>query len=490
MFLTVFKGISPNTGKNPYLLYSSIDNFMTALSSESAGTYATEQYSYRAETGVFRLKWDGNAASAMNVSYACVTDNQTGATYLRAYHVASVTFISGYLEIRTTLDLWGTFYAQAQISDITVTRSNMNIGDGVYDDIDVTTGKDFSAVQSANLTDLDDLSIVYVVLLGLGTSSILVNNSATAIKVFATQISKLVAEQTIDYAISLVAGIYAAQATVGDLPAAVLKAYIVPTAALTIRSNTVPVFKTKTTLSDADLLTPEFEVAPFTFPARFDVNISANYKYIFGTKLNGLELVRETVQTTVFMDIIVKQDGVQVIARQGDNQKDITDQFEIGLTSNDGNYTTAQKIAGTLSLIGSTAAGAFQIAAGGAGVVTGTLQAASVIQGLIRQGRPSYAAGGDGVNTFRLLSGTINTSPFGVQQFQSKDDEAKRAARFGANFFESVESLESVASATALFPSYNIPAYVQAVATVSGLNEEARAAIENAIASGIYIKAV
>lgn len=489
MFLTVFKGISPNTGRNPYLLYSSIDNFMTALSEESAGTYATEQYSYRAETGVFRLKWDGDAANAMNVSYACVTDNQTGATYLRAYHVANVTFISGYLEIRTTLDLWGTFYAQSQISNITVTRSNMNIGDGVFDDIDVTTVKNFTAVASTNLKNVSDLAIVYVVLLGLGTSSILVNGSATAIKVFANELSEL-ATPSIDYAIELVSGIYGAEATIGDLPAAVLKAYLVPKATLGIRDTSVPIFKVKVAGSDVTNLTPEYEVAPFTFTAAFPVDISANYKYFFGTKLNGLELVRETVQTTVYMDFIVKQDGMQVIARQGDNQRDLTDQFEVGLTSNDGNYTATQKIAGILSIIGSTAAGAFQIAAGGSGLVTGTLQTASGVTGLIRQGKPAYSPGGDGVNTFRLLSGTTNTAPLGVQTFQSKDDEEERAARFGASFFEYVASLETVANATALFPSYNIPAYVQAVATVSGVNEEARAAIANAIASGIYVKAV
>lgn len=488
MFLKVFKGISPNTGKNPYLLYSSIDNFMTALSSESAGTYATEQYSYRAETGVFRLKWDGDAASAMTVSYACVTDNQTDATYLRAYHVASVTFISGYLEIRTTLDLWGTFYAQAQISNITVTRSNRNIGDGIYDEIALTT-PEASVDGVGSSEDLSSICCVFVVQYNVKSASLFGNGAISATKMFAYYKP---ANYDLKQIVAQVSAIYAAKGGFfGDTEAAVIKAYLCPLASILFNASTqnLPTFL----IRDAEELTPTHEIFPCQSTQNVEVGaLSPNNNYYIGTLSQAIKIRRSTnagQHVAATIKTTVSTDGLQISIRNEEGkEEDITDSFSVDITTNDGNMTSLERIQKAISTVGAVAGGIAQISAGGAGIVSGGLQLANVGTNLFVPGSPKFSNGGDGLLTYG--DGTKDEQPFKLFSYPSIRNEEERAARFGASFFEHVDSLEAVAGAPALFPSYNMPAFVQASATVSGVNEDARAAVENAIAGGIYIKAV
>lgn len=483
----LYKNKLPNYAENIHYFFDNVNDYVVALGNAYL-TFEEDRYTMNGNIAEVQIPV---VADLDDVTY--IAWNNNGAW--RFFFVRSAVYQSGYAIFTIDVDLWATHIARATLSNIRVTRCNRNVGNGVYDSIPVTKGRAFS--QLGNDMDVNDLAIVYIVAFATGVSSILVNNAGTALGVFVNEIGSLYQpidngdgtfspnpNNNIDMAVELVAGIFAAEATIGDLDANVLKAYIVPKSVLAIKTGTVPVFKVKSP-SFTGTLTPTYEAAPFIFPVPFYIDISPDKKYFVGTKHIGLELVRTTQETLVFYNFIVKQDGLQVIVQQGDRMLDITDAFGVGLTSNDGNFTTAQQIARTLQTVGGIASGAFQIVAGGAGYVTGALTAVNALQGVIEQGNARYSQGGDGVSTFRALSGDAQ-SPYYIQTNESIDDEAANARLYGATFNQQVESVDDIFDAALLGTGTLTDTYFAAEVRVDGVPTDARDVIVAAIRGGIY----
>lgn len=474
----LYKNKLPNYAENTHVFYNDVDDYLSYLGN------AFLQFSED------RYTMNGNIAEVQLPAVTDVDDvtyiawNNGGAW--RFFFVRSAVYQSGFAIFTLEVDLWATHIARATLSNIRVTRCNRNIGVGIYDAIPATTGREFT--QIGNPLTVNDLAIVYVVAFATGVSSILVNNAGTSMGVFVQEMDDVedLPEDTnlFDYYIDLVSGIYAAQATIGDLDANVLKAYIVPKSVVAIKTGTVPVFKVKTP-SYSGTLTPSYEAAPFIFPMRFDIPIDPNKKYFVGTKHAGVELVRTTQPTNVFYNFIVKQDGLQIIVQQGDRMLDITDAFAVGLTSNDGNFTATERIARTLQIVGGIASGAFQIMQGGSGYVTGALTAANALTSVIEQGNARYAQGGDGVSTFRKLTGAADT-PFYMQTNESINDEAANARLYGAVFNQQVASLGDIFDAALLGTGTLTDTFFAAEARIDGVPTDARNLIAAALRDGIY----
>ena len=474
----LYKNKLPNYAENTHYFFNAVDDYVNSLGVEFL-RFEEDRYTINGNIAEVELP---AVTDVDNVTY--IAWNNGGAW--RFFFVRSAVYQSGYAIFTLDVDLWATHIARATLSNIRVTRCNRAVGVGVYDNIPVALGREFSRLGDELSTN--DLAIVYVVAFATGVSSILVNNAGTSIGVFVQEMDEDTDKPDdvplIDWWVELVSGIFAAQATIGDLDANVLKAYIVPKSVLLIKTGTVPVFKVKTP-SFSGPLTPSYEAAPFIFPKVFDVDIDPNKKYFVGTKHAGVELARVTGTTRVFYNFIVKQDGLQVIVQQGDRMLDITDAFQVGLTSNDGNFTTGQQIARTLQTVGGIASGAFQIMQGGAGYVTGALTAANAIAGVIEQGNARYTQGGDGISTFRTALGN-GTSPFYMQTNASIDDEAANARLYGATFNEIVDSIDDVFNASLLGTGALTETFVAAEVRVDGVPTDARDVIASAIRGGVY----
>lgn len=474
----LYKNKLPNYGENTHVFFNDVNDFVSYLGTAFL-QFSEDRYTMNGNIAEVQLT---AAADLDDVTY--IAWNNNGAW--RFFYVRSAVYQSGYAIFTLDVDLWATHIARATFSNIRVTRCNRNIGTGVYDPIPATVERNF--VQLGDGINVNDLAVVYVVAFATGVSSILVNNAGTSIGVFAQEMKNdddLPAGQSlIDWWVDIVSGIYSAKATIGDLDANVLKAYIVPKNVLAIKSGAVPVFKVKTPSFSGEL-TPSYEVAPFIYPVRFKIDIDPNKKYFVGTKHAGVELVRTTKPTTVFYNYIVKQDGLQVIVQQGDRMLDITDAFAVGLTSNDGNFTATERVARTLQVVGSIASGSFQIMQGGAGYVTGALTAGNALMNVIEQGNARYAQGGDGVSTFRNLAGGAQ-SPYYMQTNDSIDDEAANARLYGAVFNKQVASMNDIFSAPLLGTGTLTDAYFAAEVRVNGVPTDARDVIAAAIRGGIY----
>lgn len=483
----LYKNKLPNYAENTHYFFNAVDDYVNSLGVEFL-RFEEDRYTINGNIAEVALPAVTDVDSVTYIAW-----NNGGAW--RFFFVRSAVYQSGFAIFTLDVDLWATHIARATLSNIRVTRCNRNVGIGVYDVIPSSVGREFSRLGDD--MSVNDLAVVYVVAFATGVSSILVNNAGTSLGIFVSEISSLFPpvqneggtttpdpRNTLDNAIELVSGIFAAQATNGDLDANVLKAYIVPKSVLAIKTGTVPVFKVKSP-SFSGTLTPTYEAAPYVFPVRFDVVIDPDKKYFVGTKHAGVELVRTTQPTTVFYNYIVKQDGLQVIVQQGDRMLDITDAFAVGLTSNDGNFTATERLARTLQVVGGIASGAFQIMQGGAGYVTGALTAANALTSVVEQGNARYAQGGDGVSTFRLPSGAAQ-SPYYMQTNESINNEAANARLYGATFNQQVASVDDIFGAELLGVGTLTDTYFAAEVRVDGVPTDARDVIAAAIRGGIY----
>ena len=474
----LYKNKLPNYAENTHYFYTAVDNYVNSLGVEFL-RFEEDRYTINGNIAEIELP---AITDVDNVTY--IAWNNGGAW--RFFFVRSAVYQSGYAIFTLDIDLWATYIARAKLSNIRVTRCNRNIGVGVYDPIPSSIGREFSRLGGE--INVNDLAIVYVVAFATGVSSILVNNAGTSLGVFVQEMENdddlPEGKKLFDWWLEIVSGIFAAEATIGDLDANLLKAYIVPKSVLAIKTGTVPVFKVKTP-SFSGTLTPTYEAAPYIFTERFNVTIDPNKKYFVGTKHAGVELVRTTQPTTVFYNYIVKQDGLQVIVQQGDRMLDITDAFAVGLTSNDGNFTATERVARTLQVVGGIASGAFQIMQGGAGYVTGALTAVNALTNVVEQGNARYAQGGDGVSTFRNLSGAAQ-SPYYIQTNESIDNEAANARLYGATFNQQVTSVDDIFGAALLGTGTLTDTYFAAEVRVDGVPTDARDVIAAAIRGGVY----
>lgn len=415
----------------------------------------------------------------------------------RYYFVRSSVWQSGYAVLSLELDEWATYLPFAQINNIRVNRCNRKIGNGVYDDIPVTSDFQPLTLDKRSLTE-NQLAIVFVVAMTTGKSTILENNAGTALATYALNVISIPTPEPappgfrkLFYAIDYVAGIIATTQLAPDgehtieLDANVLKAYIVPAEMVKSRGTAVPTFK-YTGRYGSGMFSPDLEADQVCLRNNVNIPIDPNYKYFAGTRYSGLEIVRETANTNITYEFIYGQDGLQVIVRQGDKTLDISSAFEIGLTSNDGNFTATQKMAASLQVIGGLASASFQIAAGGAGYVTGTLAAMNALTGLVKHGNARYSPAGDGLTTF-LDALDNNTQPYRAVICRSISDEKAHARLYGATFNKQIASIADVFTFDLLGEGELTDTLLAADCRIDGIPTEARDLIAGTIADGVYL---
>lgn len=482
--LKIYKNKTPNQPNGLHYVFSNFSNYLAELGTPFL-QFTLDNY--RINGGTIEVATSAPYSDVDEITY--VIDNREN--YNRCYFVDYAEIQSGYLVLQVHVDWWASYLYKATVSNLRVTRCNRNVGIGVYDPIQATKGGTFEKLDETRNFGIDDLAIVYTVVFATGVSSILVNNSGTALAIFANELSSLGTPpegvNKLDWAISLVSGIFSAQATIGDLDANVLNAYLIPKNYVAAKVGVgVPTFKTKPPQGSWNL-TPTYEVAPYIFTANINKVINPNFEYYVGTKLTGLKLTRTTeAEISIRYEFITKQDGVQVFVHQGSQMLDITDAFSIGLTSNDGNLTSSQKIAKGVQAIGGIASGAFQIMKGGSGYVTGALQITSAIANVIEQGNAKYSQGGDGISTYRSLTGDV-VDPFYCVKYESTDNEQAHARLFGATFNQQIPSIDSVFN----FPylgSGTAETYLAATCEIDGICMNARDDIIAQLKEGVYIK--
>ena len=260
---------------------------------------------------------------------------------------------------------------------------------------------------------------------------------------------------------------------------------LLPTDLIYASGNTGIELKSKSMYGEYTTLSC-MDVSHFAQYKPLTIDIDPDYEYYVGTIHRGLNLIRTTDNTaTVTYKCIPNTNEVEVVVIQGDNQLDITNEFEVVLTMNDGDITNLAGIKKALSL---SLKSASSIMSANPATV-GTL-ATDVIGMIGTHYQGNQNGNGDGLVTF-IKYGNASLYlcakyPYGYVKYKSVNNEQDNAKYKGAFFDAYVSTFASIFTPALLYGT-NIATYVQANVTLSNIPTDAQNAIRGALSTGIYV---
>lgn len=484
VMLKLYKNKTPNARGGLHYIYNDFNSFLTELGTPFM---TVELNDYRITNNTVMITSSTIDQDINDITYAI---DERG-SYVKCYHVNSSELYSGFAQLNIEVDNWATYFHKATFSKMRVTRTNRNVGIGIYDPIQQTKGVSYVELPSSYTRST--LAIVYVIAQAVGTTSVFGDGTGTRLSIYYNKLSSLPPfNETIYGAIDLIGGLNKLVVSgTTEHKINVLKAYIVPYEALKTAGEGEGYYRfTSQTQSGPVTFSADGELFPNNFEKQFFFTVDPDFNYYFGTKFDGLQLTRTTQHTMqLTMQFITTGDDIKVIAKQGDKMKDITSSFNIGITSNESQLTTGEKIAKGIQTIGQVASGVFQVANGGAGVVTGALQIGGAVTGLFGgQNNPSYTNGGDGYLTFFKYEDHYGVNqPFYLTKYHSCDDENANANLYGASFNQQVPDFETIFNATMLGTGNN-ETYVAMDLECDGICQNAREFIISEFSGGVHVK--
>ena len=528
--IRLYRGIMPNEGENDYYHFTSVSDYLAALSSHLGLTLDIENY--RIDRNILKI---GSSSFRHGFTYVIETDN-TDTSYFRAFKVRNEVDYSGIIAMTLEVDLWATYLLNCNFQLIHVTRSNLNLGRGVYDPVPFSRiasndemehvplgGHDGTGYVGRKYLLENELYIVFIANVVVDQSLDKLTNVTTT-RAYATLISNIknaVNDPTanmVDLAIKYVSGIYKAGTTSWlDNKVQIIKAYLIPSFILNTLGSWAAIHpitftsKSEYKATDTDVvffpLVPKREITSFLFDVSDDFD--PDYKYYFGTYDDGLEIDRSTTDYRNYIIGYFGNSGVKVVIRQGDREKDITNAFEVGIEGTSTAADAGQDIARTGLMLtnlfghmitafkaGSDAKSASSL------MVTLSGQAnnytASLLKDYFAGGgvNPSPVIGaGDGATTFSVpTSGTDRAFyPLYYVKYKSTRDEKANARVNGASFDVYVGSLRDLVTPTyemlGSLTGFN-RVFVAANVEVEGVPLDAEAYITNALRGGVYFKVI
>lgn len=517
--LLLYRNITPNTSNGKHYLFTAFSDYKDFLANNLLKS--VELNNYRINSNVIKVKID----TVLTIS------NYTTVTYIineldnTCYLVNDASVQSGYIIYNCTVDYWGTYIADASLSNICVQRCNRNIGIGIYQDINATKTNEEVAFaipqqyQVENLPTAWKFNEVYAVFVltynveqtafgGVSTTNMFGINLKTLYDFYVNhaedqeerEVRQL--ENPLDIATNIIGGIYGVKAMANygfqvTNDAKVLRCYFVPSNLIYMLHSGVIDIKSKSMYGSYNEI-PVDEVSNIQMYYNYTININPNYNYYIGSYAKGLKLIRTTENTiTIKYKCINKHSELQIVAQQGDNEIDITSEFETTITLNDGDVTNLSGIfhvlntslkAGSAIVGGATA----QTPKGQWGAVGSALGAVTyALEPLQNHFYGKQEGNGDGLSTFwRAGFATVGAgirSPFGYTRCESINNEQEIARKYGAMFNTYIDSLASIFTFTLLGTGSFSDTYVQANVNVDGVPMIAREQIKQKLQQGLYL---
>ena len=533
LHLRLYKNVKVNEGDNTHLIFSRGNSaaLFTALGSANLSVY-TYMDNYRlydgtlilAESYVTSLKDD-----FYKITYAVEEDIDSG--YIRGYHVRSARIIPAGIAFEVERDLWLEGTIDGAIKLPHVIRSNRDFaGVGIYDDVPLTKGA--QSVLSIAQNEFENISN-YAVAFVLSYNTY----EGTNVTLTKTEIAYIPLNVIYDKVHALNAGadsfnilIKAAEVTAGihsvkgywggvfgvELQAKVTRAWIVPTSSLRASGHTQTIYTRSGIFGDnADHPIDDVNFAmPSIKNETLELWRAASLPSLYPQNdlLVGVPYLGRRV--TRFVDLI---DGNRVYIRytwrfsdlsveviEGNEATDITTGFELPLTDNNEIATATRQISqffnGLVRTAGAAVAGGIKGGVGGA-IAQGGIAALSSLPEI--GGAPAQAFGkGDAFITYCLPTASQNPyttqlrAPNSVTLAHSRRNEKAHAYYVGAKYdlyFENISDVNSNA-----FPQLGQQPptfaarddiYLQLDSAVyEGMQDEARAFVDNELRRGAYLK--
>lgn len=502
--------------------------WFTSLLASVTPTAKVEMDNYRVDDGVISVA-KITAKNAGKVAYAIEVDTSLingEYSYWRCYHVNSFRHVSDYCMFSCSVDLWGTYFHQANISNLHVLRSNMNLGNGTFDKINHTrttttlTDEYYAPVSGISLYTLDDYGHPYMIDQNaylIFTANCVVSDtnvsdetsSISAYYIFGNTLKAIretyptavqTAYSSVELAarmISGVVGLPSGSSTWKMRKCEITHVYIVPASWAELENNGMS-FSYKTPMNQSLTTLQFFYARPFWFKKAVQTGAwinDPNYIWTLGTIDDGLEVARDTQFSYAYYDVTLNYDGLCVLVKQGTQSQDISKHFELSLVGKSQEADGQTKLVNVLSQMLNVVGGAFKAAGSkdplGSAVNLATSTAASVMQKAVTKAEPSGSvSSADGYITYDYGEYDKVNYPFMWSFYKSADDEHQRARLSGATFdiiFK--EWADVMAYKSTIFYSTDktkIP-YLMCDCMVSGVNDEAAKFIESKLRSGVYV---
>ena len=418
-----------------------------------------------------------------NLDYTLLTyvrENRDG--FIRYYFVDSVQYFgSNKYQYVLIPDLWANYIGKATFDHILLERCNrfpMALNSGKFDEI--TNVTKYSVDGENNVYNnyiplksdipISDIYIAFSVVWQSYKQTQIFANTITAsdTRVFCAPVSEIgkpsveppqpIPLMYIENAIKVISGIYAINNGANELDAYVSNMYLVTAEMIPNRDETISFsFKTafQPNLNPPDIsvsnglryLHNTFVSLPFTIPITPD---SVTY---FGTKTAMIKLPRvfdKTLKVNAFIESIVKKDEIQIIARCGDDQLDITQSFSLGIPNTTGQTDSLTRIARGVSTMGSLGNAVSQMSGGH--IFSGIMNAFNAGFGIVQEGSSNaqYKNNGDGLTTWAKTSSPNAWSdvqyPISYTKYKSayESSESTKVNKTGAIFSQFIDTIDEV----------------------------------------------
>ena len=520
--LRLYTGVLPNEGDNEYVHFTNKGTYLSYLASQGQFLELIDADNYRIENNLLRLSY---SAARMSVTYIVEMDTLE-LQHWKCYKVRNVSNFSSMCFLQLEVDLWATWYMSARFPLINVKRCNLNLGQGKYDDVESVeyaaagdagaqglAGTAGSGYTNRTFLTLSQVYIVFVanvvVAQSIDQSTLVTTTHTFAALLHDVRAAFSVATQgsvnAVELATKYVSGIYKAGSSFWlDNKVEIVKAYLVPDfVMITLQSLRKLKFTAKTEFdNNADIDVDFYVVEPkrtiSQFPITLQTDFDLNYKYYYGTIDGGLECERYTKDYTNFVLGYFDNDGVRVVIRQGDREKDITPNFEVGISGISRASDAGQDIARVGRALTNTlnialkssevknAAGATRVGIGVLGGAFDTLSKGGV-------NASPLMGSGDGAATFAVPNNGENRvfNPLYYTYYKSTRNEKAHARVYGAAFDAFVSSLADLRAANydmlGELTGFN-KVFVAAEAQIEGVPIEAQNYIKNALKNGLYLR--
>lgn len=459
--------------------------------------------------------------NAINITYVAIETNNT----IIFYFVNSIKPIPQGYRLYTAIDYWATYISVANITKVRFTRSNAlinaNFAD-IYLADEIPTGNKARRhfYGFGNIVTQNEVRFIAIIELeesttGSGTISRTVPFLFNPFEQpYNWDLIGKNKELQIYGAIEAIQNIY--QTTVEGGKAHIKKLYIVPATT----TSYLPTFKSM--LHGKDIIIQGLNISSYCKIYKENYNLinttefsasefeqaypnAEKFKSIggdiyAGAKYNALKLPSFVGGYGLKILFDLKQDELKASITNGDESRDISDSFELPATANTGTLTSLERMAKGLNLITNLAGGVFQIAAGGAGLVSGTAQIGSTLTKLNEHHNGAYIPAGNGRNTFANIvknGGSdylyfIDTPELLMNNERGQNQIMRYGAMCNIEWADADENLLNFASSLSTFlagvSGESNQLFIACTVTVDDIPNEAAQTISDILNKGARIK--
>lgn len=516
--LRLYTDFTRNYGDHVHLFVTNtnLNYFLnTFIETNRLATLTLDNYRINLDTAKCNITNTLTLNNFYSVTMLADVEEVNGAiTYLRFYRVTSSYVQSGYIIFKIEVDLWQTYIHKCAPVLKTLFRSNRVLEGGFYEEIKMTKGRmqyelyDGQA-SLAPIAHYKSSAVWLVFLLQYNVEQALFGDDhVSQTELYGASLATLASAATgtlaqnrtdLEKAIAIVGGIYGVNSNIGDNDAQVLKAWIIPHNEIEEADYGLTI-KSKTHFNSASVSVQVTKILPSKWHNLHTIDdYDPNRVYYAGTINNGLKLRNYAGSTlTYYTHVYVGDSDIKVIAQQGERQQDITQGYEVKLTTNGAQKTELRKLADAFSASVSLGTSAYNKMAtlGGAGGVGFSLAGLDIAKGVADMisnfGIESARGNGDGFLTYYQTNPlTEVNSPYCVTYFESVRDEVINAEMNGL-IYDSLpyEELVNLFFIDEVKLNEGVIDYLQARVTCSNAPREAIDFIESEFLRGIYIDIV